>query len=112
MLEKLGEFKIHKHTQSLLYILLECIQNNQMVMKLRGSENSCATDCLTACQERPNSTDIQVILVQRCHEQRCFTSTLTDFWDRVNKNSQDPELTLFSLTTGDILKFQDIGHFN
>jgi len=55
--------------------------------------------------------DTQAIVVQRYHEQRCFTLTLTNFWGRV-KNSQDPELTSFSLATGGIFKFQDIGRFN
>jgi len=55
--------------------------------------------------------DIQAIVVQRYHEQRYFTLTLTNFWDRV-KNSQDPELTLFSLATGGSFKFKDIGRFN
>jgi hypothetical protein len=94
MLEKFDEFKIHKHMQSLLYILLECIHNNQMVMKLRVPKTSCATECLAACQERSYSTDIQAILVQRCHEQRCFTLTLTNFRDRVNKNSQGPGINV------------------
>ena len=55
--------------------------------------------------------DIRAIVIRRFHEQRCFTLTLTNFWDRVN-NSRDPELTLFSLATGGIFKFQDIGRFN